>query len=43
MVEAKEEAKVVSMEKACEGTKEEACEGKEKPCEAGNAGDDLGK
>ena len=35
MVEAKEEAKVVSTE--------EACEGKEKPCEAGNAAHDSGK
>lgn len=46
MVEAKEEAKVVSTEEPCEVTKEEACQGKEKPCEekpGGNAGDDSGK
>jgi len=43
MVEAKEEAKVVSTEEACEVTKEEACQGKEKPCETGNAGNDSGK
>jgi len=43
MVEAKEEAKVVSTEEQCEVTKEEACQGQEKPCEGGNAGDDSGK